>query len=40
MIIDPWGKILAQAGDEPCVITAVIDIEQVTARRAQMPVLR
>jgi deaminated glutathione amidase len=40
MIIDPWGKILAQAGDEPCIITAAIDMEHVTARRTQLPVLQ
>lgn len=40
MIIDPWGEILAEAGDDPCVITATIDPQRVKDIRKQMPVLQ
>lgn len=39
LIIDPWGEVLAQAGDMPGVITATIDPARVAAVRAQIPVL-
>lgn len=39
LIIDPWGEILAEAGETPCVITAEIDVEKVAQMRARMPVL-
>ncbi len=29
VIIGPWGEILAEAGEEPCVITAEIDLAKV-----------
>ncbi len=41
MIIDPWGRILAEADhDEPGVILADIDISQVAAARAKIPNLK
>ncbi|MFZ4126007.1 MAG: carbon-nitrogen hydrolase family protein [Rickettsiales bacterium] len=40
LIIDPWGSILAEAGDVPCVITATIDLEKVGEVRKQLPVLQ
>jgi len=40
MIIDPWGKVLAEAqGDEPCVVAADLELEQVAAARAAIPAL-
>jgi predicted amidohydrolase len=40
IIIDPWGRILAEAdGEHPGVITASIDPAQVEKTRAQLPVL-
>lgn len=39
MIIDPWGSVLAEAGDGPEVITAKIDLKKVDEVRAQLPVL-
>lgn len=40
LIISPWGEILAEAdGDEPGVIWADIDLEQVTKARARIPSL-
>ena len=38
MIIDPWGKVIAQAGDEPTVIVAEIDLDLVSQHRADLPV--
>lgn len=39
MIIDPWGVVLAEAQNEPCVIIAEIDPQRVASVRRQMPVL-
>ena len=40
IILDPWGKVLAEAdGEHPGVITAVIDTARVAEVRAQLPVL-
>ncbi|MDI6025732.1 carbon-nitrogen hydrolase family protein [Corticibacterium sp. UT-5YL-CI-8] len=41
MIVDPWGRILAEADhDEPGVVLAEIDTAQVAAARAKIPNLR
>ncbi len=40
LIIDPWGKILAEAGLEPTVIFADINVAQVQTVRMQIPVLK
>ena len=40
LIISPWGEILAEAdGDEPGVIWADIDLDQVAKARARIPSL-
>jgi predicted amidohydrolase len=39
MIIDPNGHVLAEAGDEPDVICATIDIAAVATARARIPSL-
>ena len=40
LIISPWGEILAEAdGDEPGVVWADIDLEQVSKARARIPSL-
>ncbi|MCE9520985.1 MAG: carbon-nitrogen hydrolase family protein [Alphaproteobacteria bacterium] len=39
LIIDPWGKILAEAGDEPGFITADIDPAKVAEARTRVPAL-
>ncbi len=39
LIIDPWGVVLAEADDAPCVITAEVDAALVTKLRQAMPVL-
>lgn len=37
MIIDPWGEILAQAGTEPCVISANLSKSRLSEVRRQIP---
>ena len=39
LIIDPWGVVLAQAGDEPCVILADCDLDHLERVRARIPAL-
>ena len=39
MIIDPWGRILAEADSEPGIILAEIDTEQSVDARARIPAL-
>jgi deaminated glutathione amidase len=39
LIVDPWGKILAEGGAEPGVIFADIDPAQVAAARSRIPSL-
>lgn len=40
MIVDPWGVIMASAGDEETIIWADLDIEKVHQVRAEFPALR
>jgi predicted amidohydrolase len=40
MIVAPWGEVLAEAGTEPSVITANIDIAAVMDARGRVPSLR
>jgi predicted amidohydrolase len=39
LIVDPWGKILAEAGDEPGIVAADIDPAKVTEARTRVPAL-
>jgi deaminated glutathione amidase len=39
LIIDPWGRILAEGGTEPGVVLAEIDPAEVVAARAKIPSL-
>jgi predicted amidohydrolase len=39
MVVDPWGKVLAEGGTEPGVVMAEIDPAHVKQARAQIPVL-
>jgi predicted amidohydrolase len=40
LIVDPWGEILAEStSDGPDVITAVLDLDEVTKRRQQIAVM-
>ena len=40
LIIDPWGQILADAGETLGVISVTIDLTEVTNLRRKMPVQR
>jgi predicted amidohydrolase len=40
LVVDPWGKIIAEGGTEPGVIMAEIDPAAVTAARARVPSLQ
>lgn len=39
LIVDPWGSVLAECGDEPGVITADLSLDQVEAARNKIPAL-
>jgi omega-amidase len=38
MIVDPWGKIIVEAGETPNLLTAEIDLDLVDEVRAKIPV--
>jgi predicted amidohydrolase len=40
LVVDPWGRILAEGGTEPGVVLASIDIAEVAAARAKIPSLQ
>lgn len=40
MIVSPWGEILAEAGEDPCVVTADIDLALCEEARARIPSLK
>jgi deaminated glutathione amidase len=40
LVIDPWGRILAEGGTEPSVVMAQIDPSEVTAARSRIPSLQ
>jgi deaminated glutathione amidase len=40
MIVDPWGKVIAELPDGPGVITAEIDLEYLANVRAELPALQ
>jgi predicted amidohydrolase len=40
IIIDPWGRVLAEGGTEPGVVLAEIDPTQVGDARARIPALQ
>jgi predicted amidohydrolase len=39
LIVDPWGAVIAEAGEQPGVITAEIDLAKVTEARRAVPSL-
>jgi predicted amidohydrolase len=40
MVVDPWGRVLAEGGSEPGLVMADIDPAQVVAARARIPSLQ
>ncbi len=40
LVVDPWGRIIAQGGREPDVLMADIDLSEVAAARAKIPSLQ
>lgn len=40
MVVDPWGKVLAQAGDEEELLLVDLDLSVIDEVRAQIPVLK
>ena len=39
LIVDPWGRVLAEGGVDPSVVIAEIDVEEVGRARARIPSL-
>ena len=39
MIVDPWGRVVARAGDGEAVVTAEIDLDHVARVRRELPAL-
>ena len=39
LIVDPWGLVLAQGGDQPCVVLADCDLGELARIRASLPSL-
>jgi len=40
MIVDPWGKIVAELADGPGVVTAEVDLDYLAQVRAELPALQ
>jgi len=40
LIVDPWGRVLAEGGVDPCVVIAEIDPDAVATARARIPSLQ
>jgi len=40
LALDPWGKILAEGGEAPTLLTADFPLEEAAAARQQLPALR
>ena len=39
LIVDPWGRVLGEGGEEPCVVIAKIDPDEVGKARGRIPAL-
>ena len=39
LIVDPWGRVLGEAAEEPSVVIAKIDTDEVAKARARIPAL-
>ncbi len=40
LVIDPWGRVLAEGGVDPQVVLADIDLAEVSAARGRIPSLQ
>jgi predicted amidohydrolase len=40
MVVDPWGEVVFEAGEDPGLFEVELDLSQVAAVRAQMPALK
>jgi predicted amidohydrolase len=40
LIVDPWGEVLADGGEDVGVVSATIDLDQVTEARRRIPALK
>jgi predicted amidohydrolase len=40
LVVDPWGLVLAQGGDQPCVVVADCDFAELVRVRASLPALQ
>lgn len=40
MIVDPWGKIIAQTGDNEDIVLAELDLDEIDKVRREIPVLK
>lgn len=40
MVVDPWGVVIAQAGDIPTVITSTLEMDELNRVRKQIPSLK
>jgi deaminated glutathione amidase len=40
LVIDPWGRVLAEGGTEPTIVMADVDPAEVTAARSRIPSLQ
>ncbi|HEV2640573.1 MAG TPA: carbon-nitrogen family hydrolase [Actinocrinis sp.] len=40
MVVDPWGQVIAEAGDEETILYAEIDLDLVEQTREKFPVLK
>lgn len=39
LVVDPWGRVLADGGPGPCVVMATLDLEEVEKVRKKLPSL-
>jgi predicted amidohydrolase len=39
VVVDPWGRVVAQAADDEAIVRAELDLDQVSAVRRQIPAL-
>jgi predicted amidohydrolase len=39
LIVSPWGEILADGGEQPGIVTARLDLEEIARARAMVPSL-